>query len=949
MLRLDRLHRCPRCSGDLQPLSVCPECKSTTVADLLNLAGPEIACARCGTRNPTRFVCMNVPRTGSTYGEPPAPACSSWYSYEEVSQRRSPPEDPHSPPAFHEFGGSSAKTALAGHRAPRDLVASCRRGLLTESPSWSRFGLPAHRPTEVKRKNNGPVNAPGRVNGLVNGRGVPNGTTPGTVRPSRGRLDPRYLMIGAALLMAAAIGLQLVYPPPQAPEISIDGSFEDWSGVPVYAEGTYTSSPNVRIRSVSLKLADASLFFRVEVAGSALADPADYDTIHGFLDVDGNLTTGYDLGELGAEYLARVSGSGGLVEQAVLMRFEGNDSADWNGWRTVVDLPAAANGRQIEVAIPTYLLGEFAWSSLRARFAADDNAGETSHTVVPIGLALGALRVTQEVLATTLRSGPQPFLGLRFDAFGGGARVYVQRVELRTSAGAAFASIPEDFEVVEGSPVHRVVTADPMALPLGSLVSAGVASVAADRPFAVVGFEARAYVGQPPTENVKRIDGLFAEWPTPTSDQGDFQEVSRSSMDIVSWDASADEDQVFLYVRLLGPALEGSLVPDRMLRHRSDGEGVSGTSTSPRPPPPRVGRDYVRFYLGMDEGGGGIALGGRTFNRLVDVQGRGGRVDNASAYRWSGTDWEWEAAIETGLGAEELEAGARIENAASEVQWILVATADWSGIADATEPEESEGTRGSPGLIPLHGTNALTALAKPLTNVPTVDGNCGTSSNEYQGADELSNANLKFLVGRRSATSRLYVCLEVTADTTDDGAVDSGRLVFDRNHDGGSSPQSDDRRFRVTSGGSLTSEKGNGAGWVSCSGSCYSPSAVGAFNNSRQVYEFSVSFWDVWGTNSTTVSQVAGFAVLGFDDTTFTTYTWGSDNVNQNNPGTWGHLQIPEFPSMFVAGILVLSVVLARKRLKGRGSVEPAPVRIESKLRLGMRQAPAAKAATQER
>src|SRR3990170_3682833 len=265
MLRLDRLHRCPRCSGDLQPLSVCPECKSTTVADLLNMAGPEIACARCGARNPTRFVCMNVPRTGPAYGEPLAPGCTSWYSYEEVHAR-------------------------VGQRAPRDPEVSHRRGLLSESPNWSRWGLRAHRPTEVKRNSDAPANAPGRVNGLVNGSGpargngrvnglvngrgvanapgrvnglvngigVPNGTALGTVRPSRGRLDPRYLMIGAALLMAAAIGLQLVYPPPQAPEISIDGSFEDWSGVPVYAEGTYTSSPNVRIRSVSLKLADAS-------------------------------------------------------------------------------------------------------------------------------------------------------------------------------------------------------------------------------------------------------------------------------------------------------------------------------------------------------------------------------------------------------------------------------------------------------------------------------------------------------------------------------------------------------------------------------------------------------------------------------------------------------------------------------------------------------------------
>jgi hypothetical protein len=652
----------------------------------------------------------------------------------------------------------------------------------------------------------------------------------------------------------------------------------------------------------------------------------EYDTIHAFLDTDGNLTTGYDLGELGGDYLARISGSRGVVENAVLLRFEGDDPSDWNGWRTVVDLSAASRGGQLEVAVPTHLFSEYAPNSLRVRFASDDNEGGTSHTVVPIGLGLGALHVRQETLATTLQEGPQPFLGLRFEAIGEGAHIHVDRVEMRTSAGAAFAGIPEDFEVVEGTPVVHVVTADPMALAPGATVSAGIVSVASSRPSAVYGVEARAYVGRLPLENDRRIDGLFADWPSPRSDGADARMVRRSAMDISSWDAAPAEDGMFFYAQLLGPALEGSLVPHRALRPEKGGDGIVGNASAPLPPPPRVGRDYVRFYMATDEDTVGASILGGSYDLLVDIQGRWGRVDNASSYRWSGTQWEWEARADAALGAQQVEASAPLELPHGGSRRLIALTADWSGVQDATDPEELRGTRGNPGLLPLHGTNALTALAKPLTNVPTVDGSCGTSSSEYQGADELSNANLKFLVGRRSATSKVYVCLEVTADTTDDGAVDSGRLVIDRNHDGGSAPQSDDRRFRVTSGGSLTSEKGNGAGWVTCGGSCYSPSAVGAFNNSRQVYEFSLSFWDVWGTNSTTVNQVAGFAVLGFDDTTFTTYSWGSDNVNQNNPGTWGHLQIPEFPGILVACAFVLSTLFVGRREKHRrhGASPPA-------------------------
>jgi len=997
MLRFDRTFRCPECSGDLQPLSVCRECKSTTVADLLNQAGPEITCAMCGSTNATRFVCTAMPRPGSTFGDAPTAACSRWYTYDQVTRSGTPLEGPQGPPSLSGVGHPSAQLPPTARGMRPERAASPRRGLLSESPTWSRPRMPARRPTPSKRNGGGRENATGRVNGLVNGHGpakgdgrvnglvnghgpakgmgrvnglvngrgvanetgrtnglvngngpnggsrslnglvngigIPMGAPPRGIRPVPGRFDPRYLMIAAALLMAAAIVFQLVSPPARAPEMTIDGSFSDWTSVPAYAEGTFTTSPNVRIRSASLKLVESSLFFRVEVAGSAFADPADYDSIYAFLDVDGNLTSGYDLGELGADYLARASGSAGAVEHAVLLRFEGDDPTDWNAWRTVVDLKAAATGRELEVEVPTRLLTDFERTSLRTRFASEDNGGETSHTVVPIGLALGALRVTQQVLATTLHGGPQPFLSLRFDAIGTGARVFVERVELRASAGSAFASIPEGFEVAEGTPVTRVVTADPLGLPAGSSVSAGVAFVAADRPYAILGTEARAYVGQPPPEDAKRIDGLFADWPNPTADPAEFPRVKRSSMDIVSWDASAADDEVFLYARFLGPALEGSPVPDRVVRHRQEEEGVSGSAASPRPPPPRVGRDYVRFYLGTDEPNGGVTMGGRSFDRLIDVQGRWGRVDNASAYRWSGAQWRWEATVSTGLGAEEIEAGAFIPDPELNATWSILVTADWSGIADSTEPEDREGTRGSPGLIPLHGTNALTALANALTNLPTVDGNCGTSSNEYQGADERSNANLKFFVGRRSATSRVYLCLEVTADTTDDGTFDSGRLMFDRNHDGGSLPQSDDRRFRVTSGGSLTSEKGNGAAWVSCGGSCYSPSATGAFNNSRQVYEFSISFWDVWATNSTTAGQVAGFAVLAFDDTTFTTYTWGSDNVNQNNPGTWGHLQIAEFPAFALPVALAVAAVLACKRPLDRRTGKVARARESDRAR----------------
>lgn len=760
------------------------------------------------------------------------------------------------------------------------------------------------------------MNGRGRVNGLVNGRGFINGSAVTEPRFPRKSRRPQYVAIGAAVVAALVIAAALVPPTEPTPAIVIDGSFEDWEGVPAYADGTASANPDVYLRSVSLATADSSLFLRMEVAGVAFGDASDYDTAYAFLDTDGDAGTGYDLSGLGADFLARVSGSNGTVEDARLMRFESGDRVDWNGWRSVGGVAAASSGSQVEVEVRTDALEPLNATVLLARFAFDDNRGETSHTVVPIGLALGALQVTQRGLASTLGTGTQPFLEIRFEALGAGSRVVVSGVALETSAGV-FSPVPQDFVVTSEQPVVHVVNVDPAGLPAGSVAFARVRAVQADRPLAIAGTEARAYVGAPPPET--RIDGLFADWPSPIPDT-DPAPVRRPALNIVGRDGTVVGSDVFLYVRLGGTALEGSLVPDRLVRPPPGGEGAGEEPVPAPPPPPRIGEDYVRVYLDTNASDPlGFPLDGFAVDRLVEVRGRGGVATNASVYRWSGTDWAWDVAATPGVGAEELEVGAAMPAVEFNVTRLVAIAADWSGDADVTDAEATRTrTRGDPGLSPLHGTNALTALAKPLTNIPTVDGSCGTTSNEYQGADERSNSDLKFFVGRRSTISRVYVCVEVTADTSDDLTADWGQILFDRNHDGGTAPQTDDRRFRVTSGSAtISSFRGTGSAWTACGGACYLPSAAGAFNNSRQVYEFNISFWDVWGTNTTSANQVAGFAIQAYNDATALIYKWGSDNVAQNVPDTWGHLEIPEFADVAPVAIAVLLLVPWFRRRRG--------------------------------
>ncbi|MGQ0796690.1 MAG: hypothetical protein ACT4OI_02320, partial [Methanobacteriota archaeon] len=217
--------------------------------------------------------------------------------------------------------------------------------------------------------------------------------------------------------------------------------------------------------------------------------------------------------------------------------------------------------------------------------------------------------------------------------------------------------------------------------------------------------------------------------------------------------------------------------------------------------------------------------------------------------------------------------------------------------------------------------NALLVLARALANEPTIDGSCGTTSTEYEGSDAATSANLRFLVGRRSTISYVFVCLEVAADTSNDGVSDWGELLFDQGHEGSSTPQDNDRRFRVTSGagGTFSQDKGDGSAWTLCGGSCDAGnSARGEFNNSvNEVYEFRIRFSDIWGTDSPTDHEQAGFALVAFSGTGSATYTWGADNVNEDDPGTWGHLQIsaPEFRDILVpVGFIAFLALLRRRR-----------------------------------
>lgn len=552
----------------------------------------------------------------------------------------------------------------------------------------------------------GMVNGRGRVNGLVNGTGFVNGVSIAEIRLPRGSLMPRYVAIGAGLLMLFAIAVSLVEPEP-ASLITIDGNFEDWESRPVYTDGTVSANPNVQIAETSIHVEERAIFLRVRVAGTIFADTARWETMYAFLDVDGNNQSGYDLGDLGADYAVRVSGSNRSVASAALLRFDdaGRERDDWAGFAPAAGLDAMSGGPQVEVAVGRSALDSYSDTALRVRFAFDDNAGETSHTLVPVGKAGGALLVEQSPEATTLTPGVRPFLTLTFRSLGDVGFV-VTDIDLRTTSTATFTNVPV-FEVPRGTSAVRTINVDATGVTPGSLVTATVTSVSfnvigADppetRPLSIVGPEARAYVSQLPPGKV--IDGLFEDWPDPIIDSDPIP-IRRRSLDVLARDASTTGNELFLYAQLGSEALEGGLTPHKPVRPAPSSPG--GPAPVPSgPAAPLIGQDYVRFYVDTDAGvSGGFDAGGVHADRLLEVRGRGGRVHDAGLYRFVGATWVREGDLDWGLARDEIELGATLAGVTFSGTQFVVASADWFGIADhsgatGTRGNASGGTRGPP-------------------------------------------------------------------------------------------------------------------------------------------------------------------------------------------------------------------------------------------------------------
>ncbi|MEM4728558.1 MAG: hypothetical protein QXH42_02190 [Thermoplasmata archaeon] len=199
---------------------------------------------------------------------------------------------------------------------------------------------------------------------------------------------PQSIISSADTVMVEGRGGNLTQIGEQAQpgRIIIDGAFQDWEGIPGHPDpiGDATN-PSVDLRDFRVTNDSASLFLYAAVDGEIMAGawvpetkqrpqpggggcggvPAPLPELTGedalfvFLDIDGLSETGY-AGEgapPGADYLVKITGRGGKITSHLVMPFTGGaDRSQWS-WGRGTELPAAAGGTGIELAVALETIG----------------------------------------------------------------------------------------------------------------------------------------------------------------------------------------------------------------------------------------------------------------------------------------------------------------------------------------------------------------------------------------------------------------------------------------------------------------------------------------------------------------------------------------------------------------------------------------------------------------
>ncbi len=184
----------------------------------------------------------------------------------------------------------------------------------------------------------------GMVNGnsLINGRGVINGLSLQHRAPPQRK--SAYLLVLIIVVSAVA---PMLFLSATHHGITIDGNFQDWSGVPD-VRNPYSSE---MIEDAKYVCTSHEIFVYIHTSSDIFSSPQGF---YIFIDSDHNRSTGYYAGGVGAEYMVKVIGWNDKTEESEVYIYKGTTNYNWSAFSSFGTVPIAYRGKYMELGVPIH-------------------------------------------------------------------------------------------------------------------------------------------------------------------------------------------------------------------------------------------------------------------------------------------------------------------------------------------------------------------------------------------------------------------------------------------------------------------------------------------------------------------------------------------------------------------------------------------------------------------
>src|SRR6267143_730246 len=287
------------------------------------------------------------------------------------------------------------------------------------------------------------------------------------------------------------------------------------SSLPMFDAATTASDANVSISRYASLLDHDSLYLFASTTGGMLGDATGYDGVDFLIDSDGNPSTGFAFGGIGADAVIEVFGGNHTVAGARLYSFPVDSEVNWSRRQPGASVQAAASAGGLEIKASTYDIDRFDRSLFRVAVYADDFRGASSRSLVPLSSAEGGVLVETLPLTTVIGGGMTSLFQIRARAIAIPPSVtwQVSNFQFNATPGLIRSLSAESINLTQGRSEDTItVSVSAPGFFTGDTIQADLiqADVSVPVPVTIHGGPIRAYV-QARSSGV-RIDGLFSDW-----------------------------------------------------------------------------------------------------------------------------------------------------------------------------------------------------------------------------------------------------------------------------------------------------------------------------------------------------------------------------------------------------------------------------------------------------